>query len=236
MAKRIWVGLSALLLLGCLVMVAPHAAPADEVKKEVKKELSPEDKEAAEAGEEARQIGLATDLAEQGRKEKAPEMLLTAARILRSVHTSPGKDEPRVEGGTAEKQKPASLVEASDKLLQEARDMAPDDKAIADLADRIAKIKARGALGGPRSYRHFPGDGVSLTWYVRFRVGVPASVTVRGDGINTLTTVVQGPGGYYFSWTGRNAHTSWVPGVPGVTTITVTNDGPSRADYTMYHN
>ena len=61
-------------------------------------------------------------------------------------------------------------------------------------------------------------------------------MTIRGDGYHTLTTTVQGPGGYYYQWTGRNAATTWVPGVPGLTSITVVNNGPGACDYTMYHN
>jgi hypothetical protein len=171
-------------------------------------------------------------------------MLVGAARILRWIEDHPGTDEPTAEGGDAARKKGISLHELSDKLLKEAREMAGDDKAVLEMADRVARMekpkkeddKGRGALGGPRSYHHLPGAGTSLTWNVRFRVGVPASVTVQGDGVHTLTTTVQGPGGYYYRWTGRNASTSWVPGTPGVTKITVTNDGPGAADYTMYHN
>jgi hypothetical protein len=127
-------------------------------------------------------------------------------------------------------------VKASDKLLDEARMMAGNDAAIKLLADRVAELKTRGAVGGPRAYTHEPGEGVRITWTPTFRPGVPANITVRGDGVNRLRTVVRGPGGYYYEWTGYNAHTSWIPGVWGPTTITVTNLGPGAAFYTLYHN
>jgi hypothetical protein len=242
MTKRVWANIIPLFLLGCLLAVAPPAGAADE-KKESPEDKAEKDKLATEAADSVRQIGMALQLADYGRKEKSPEMLISAARILRWIEDHPGTDEPKAEGGDAAKKKSESLHGVSDKLLKEAREMAGEDKTVLELADRVANLKkpekgetSRGALGGPRSYHHFPGDGTSLTWNVRFRVGIPASVTVRGDGYHTLTTTVQGPGGYYYQWTGRNASTNWVPGVPGLTTITVVNNGPGACDYTMYHN
>jgi hypothetical protein len=231
MTKRVWKSVAPLFLLGCLLGVSPPA-PAEE-----KKEPSAEGRTATAAAESVREIGMALQLAEYGRKENSPEMLISAARILRKIRSTPGTDEPKAEGGDAAKKPAASLGDLSDKLLEEARKKAGDDKTILEMADRVAREeKARGALGGPRSYTHAPGDGVNLTWSVRFRVGVPASVSVVGDDVNRLTTTVQGPGGYVYSWTGHNASTSWVPGVPGFTTITVVNRGPGAAYYTMYHN
>lgn len=231
MSKFIWASVFPGFLLGCLLSVAPPAVA------EERKELSGEDKSAAAAAEVVREIGMAVQLADYGRKEKSPQMLIAAARILRHIHTTPGSDEPKAEKGEVAKQKPASLADLSEKLLDEARKMAGDDKTILEMADRVAKEeKTRGALGGPRSYTHAPGDGSVLTWNVRFRPGVPASVSVVGNGRNMLTTTVQGPGGYYFTWTGHNASTSWIPAVPGPTSITVVNDGPGPCYYTMYHN
>jgi hypothetical protein len=240
MTKRIWVGVASLSMFGFLAALAlPPGVGADEPK-EAPAEKEAKDKEAKVAGETVKNIGMAIQLAEYGRQEKAPEMLIAAARILRKTPPAkPGKDEPEAKGGNAkaEKRELASLVEASDKLLDEARKMAADDKVLLELADRVAKEDpTRGAIGGPRAYTHNPGDGVNLTWSVNFRPGVPASVTVRGDGVNRLRTVVRGPGGYYYEWTGFNANTNWVPGVWGPTTITVINLGPGAAFYTLYHN
>ncbi len=232
MSKSIWASVVPAFLVGCLLSVAPPAAA------EEKKELTGEDKTAAAAAETVREIGMAMQLADYGRKEKSPQMLIAAARVLRKIHSTPGSDEPKAEKGEAARQKPASLTDLSDKLLDEARKMAGDDKTVLEMADRVAKEeKTRGALGGPRSYTHAPGDGTVLSWNVRFRPGIPASVSVVGNGRNTLTTTVQGPDGYYFTWTGHNASTSWIPRpAPGLTTITVVNDGPGACYYTMYHN
>jgi hypothetical protein len=222
-----------------LAAAAPPAAPADEPKKdETEKEKAARDKEAAHRAESVRKIGMAGELAVLGRQDKAPEMLIAAARILRTATPArQGREEPKVEGGEAGKQKLASLVETSDKLLDEARKMARDDKAVLELADRVAKLEGeREAIGGPRAWTHMPGDGVRLTWSVTFRPGVPACVTVNGDGYRRLRTIVRGPAGYYYDWTGFNADTSWVPSVWGPTTITVINLGPGPVNYTVYTN
>jgi hypothetical protein len=238
MTKRIWVGMASLSVLGFLLAVGcPRGVGAEDPKEEPKEQKEAKDKASRREGDAVKNIAMATELAEYGRQEKAPEILIAAARILRkTIPARPGKDEPEAKGGGAEKRELASLMEASNKLLDEARKMAGDDKAVLELADRVAKEQTRDSIGGPRAYTHNPGDGVRLTWTVRFRPGVPASVTVRGDGANTLRTIVRGPAGYVYDWTGWNAGTTWVPGVWGPTTITVINLGPGAAFYTLYHN
>jgi hypothetical protein len=239
MTKRIWAGIASLTVLGFLLAVAsPPGVGAEDPKDESKEQKEAKDKAARRQADAVKDIGMAIQLAQYGRQEKAPEMLIAAARILRK--TTPavqGKDEPEAKGGSAEKRELTSLSKAAEELLDEARKMAADDKVILELADRVAKEDVtRGAIGGPRAYTHNPGDGVNLTWTVRFRPGVPASVTVRGDGVNTLRTIVRGPAGYVYDWTGWNAGTTWVPAVWGPTTITVINQGPGAAFYTLYHN
>jgi hypothetical protein len=230
MTKRIWASLAPLFLLGCLLAAGtPQAAGED---KKAEPEAKPN-----EAGKNVLLIGTAFNLVEYGRKEKAPEMLIAAARILRGIpQGKEGEEKVTAEGGDAARKTSPDLVEVSDKLLAEARKMAGDDKTVLELADRVAKEKGRGAFGGPRQYTHQPGGGVNVTWNVHFIPGQLASVSVAGDGVNLLRTTVRGPGGYSYSWTGYNASTSWVVGRDGNTTINVVNLGGSPAYYTVYHN
>lgn len=211
----------------------PSAAPADE-KKDDSVQVKPDP-----VSDDVRHIALAYDLADYGRSIKSPEMLISAARILRKIRTTPGKEKPTIEDGKDEKDdsdEPVSLVAESDKLLAEARKLAPDDAIIGELAERAAKEKTRGSVGGPRSHYHKPGAGVKLTWNVTFKAGQPASVAVQGNGKNTLTLTVTGPGGHYLYWSGPNPSVSWVPKVTKTYTISVTNDGPGACAYRMYHN
>jgi hypothetical protein len=184
-------------------------------------------------------ITSAYDLAAYGRKEKAPELLVSAAFVLRTVHVEKGDEKPKVEKGEESDGKPAeavSLKAVSDKLLAEAREMAAGDKLVLDLADRVTKEKTRESVGGPRSYYHQPGAGSTLTWNVTFYGGRPASVGVTGNGRNSITLTVQGPGGHYATWTGHNPQLSWVPNATKTFTVSVTNNGPGSCAYTFYHN
>jgi hypothetical protein len=81
------------------------------------------------AVETVRHIAAAYDLASIGRQEKAPEMLVAAARILRGFHAETGKGKATIEHGKDEKPTaaPPSLKDASDKLLDEAEQMAAVD-------------------------------------------------------------------------------------------------------------
>jgi hypothetical protein len=237
MTKRLWT--TALLLAGLagLVGLSGGLGAAD------KKDEAP----SAPAGagpNEAQQIAMAYDLADMGHRAKAPDLLVTAARILRRINPIDGTDQPAAEGGNDAKGEKVSLKEVADGWLAEARKMAPDDKAIAALADQAAKEDLvfppepgkRGTFGGPRQYFHRPGVGVALTWNLRFRGGQPASVSVQGNGRNTLTLTVRGNDGVFLTQTGPNPAANWVPAASAGYTVTVRNDGPGSAAYTLYHN
>lgn len=233
--KRIWVtGMALTILAAWLVGLGTVSrAPADDKKEDaVQVKADP-------VSDDVRHIALAYDLAEYGRKAKSPEMLVSAARILRKIRTTPGTEKPTIEGGKDEKEEKAeavSLLEESNHLLAEARKLAPDDALIGDLIERITKEKTRGSIGGPRSHYHKPGAGTTMTWNVSFAGGQPASVAVQGNGRNALTLTVRGPGGHFLTWTGPNPSLSWVPRQTKPYTITVTNDGPGACAYRMYHN
>ncbi len=193
--------------------------------------------------DEVRRIALAYDLAAYARREQENPnaranalALITAAGILRSVRTTEGKEKATVEKGTDEGGTPVSLKAESERLLKEAREMAKDSPDLLALVDETGKVKTRGALGGPRSYYHRPGVGTVINRVVRFRPGAPASVSVAGNGRNSLTLTVTGPAGHYSTWTGRNPSLSWVPRNQGPFTIAVRNNGPGAVGYTLYHN
>jgi hypothetical protein len=186
-----------------------------------------------------RHIASALDLAELGRKEKEPELLIAAARTLRMISTVPGKEKVEVKEGKDELKegdKAPTMTEMSDALLAEALKLAPDDKVIADLVQRVKETKTRESLGGPRTYYHRPGAGSTIVHTARFIGGRVGRVAVTGNGVNTLTLRVEGPGGAHWVWVSRNPSLDFVPGQTGVCTISVTNDGPGPVAYTLWHN
>jgi hypothetical protein len=232
MTKRFWLVLTAVGLCGTVLLgrgPVPKAGADDKKTEAVKHDP---------AADDVRHIAMAYELAEYGRETKSPEMLIAAARILRKIHATPGKEKSTVERGKEEAgdNEPVSLVKESDKLLAEARNLAPDDSVITQLVERTSKEKSRGAIGGPRSYFHRPGAGTTISTIVRFWGAQPASVAVTGNGRNSLTLTVTGPGGFYLTWTGPHPSLNWVPNAPQTYTITVTNNGPGAVGYTLYTN
>jgi hypothetical protein len=210
---------------------------ADEAKK------ANEPAKVDEAGEDVINIGLAFSLAEYGRKNKSPDSLVAAARILRKIRTTPLTDKPTDEAPKGEKPdkveagSEVSLVAESDKMLAEARKMAPDDKLIADLADRAAKEKTRAALGGPRSYSGAIRAGHTQTHNVSFRVGELASVTVSGNGVTFFRVKAINDAGVVVSEnSGRYVNLRWVPERTRAFRIVITSEGPGPSNYQFYTN
>jgi hypothetical protein len=175
-------------------------------------------------------------MADMGRETKSPEMLIGAAKMLRSISAKPGDAQATNDKGEKVKSgEGETLQKVAQDWLREAAKMAHDDKLISPLVQRILDEEAQGSFGGPRSYYHQPGAGSTLTWEVRFAGGQPASITVTGNGRNSLTLTVTGPG-YNYTWTGRNPSANWVPDRDRTYQIKVTNNGPGQAAYTLYHN
>src|SRR5947209_6228422 len=130
MTQRLWSTGIVLTLLGGLTagLGAPSTAPADD--------KAPANPAAAKAAEDVRNIALANELAEYGRKHKAADSLVTAARILRQIRTTPGTEKVAVTEGKEEPDtstEAPTLLDRSDELLKEARNMAPDDSLLGQL-------------------------------------------------------------------------------------------------------
>jgi hypothetical protein len=222
----------ALLLAGVTCLTLGPALLADEKEKPTKVESDP-------AADDVRHIASALDLAELGRKEKSPVLLIAAARTLRLIPTTPRKEKVEVKEGKDElkaNEEAPGMVKMSDDLLAEAMKLAPDDKVIADLVQRVKETKTRESLGGPRTYYHRPGAGSTIVHTATFRGGRVGRVVVNGNGINTLTLRVAGPGTGRWEWIGPNPSLDFVPGITGVCTISVTNNGPGPVAYTLWHN
>jgi hypothetical protein len=237
MSKLQWLAGVSLLALAGLVLVGP-AAPADEAKKaDEPAKLNP-------AGADVAHIALAYQLAEYGRKNKNPEMLVSAARILRHIKPTPGKENPKIEAPRGEEPKedkvsePVSLTAQSKALLEEAKKMAPDDATVAELIDRVNKDTAtRGSLGGPRSFTRFIRPGGVHAWGVNFVGNVPASVSVTGNGVTVFTLeAINERGSVAAASTGPYPSLCWPPAFTRHFTIRVRNDGPVPCTYTLYHN
>jgi len=226
--KRI---LTAGLALGLVALFVGTPQAADD-----KKADSAKSKE-AKAAEAVDAIGAAYRLADFGRETKSPEMLIGAAKALRSISSKQGDAEVTNEKGEKIKSGEGdSLQKVAAGWLAEAAKLANKDKLITDLVKRISDEEAQGSLGGPRHYYHRPGAGEVITWNVTFRGGEPASVSVAQSTGDSLTLTVTGPNGYSYTWTGHNPSVNWVPDATKTFTIKVRNNSRAATAYTLYHN
>jgi Sec-independent protein translocase protein TatA len=234
MSKHHW--LLGLCLIALSVLAAKFNAPArgDEETKEPA--ISP-------AAQDVANVAMAYRLAEYGRKHRAPEMLVSAARILRHIKGTPSNAKPEIEapkGEQAAEDKPAeaaSLMEESKKLLDEAKKMAPDDAIITELIERIGKEKTRGSLGGPRTFSGTLRKGSAHKWGVNFAGRQTASVSVTGNGVAIFSLeAINDAGRIVATSTGRFPSISWVPASTRHFTVRVRNVGGGVSGYTLYHN
>src|SRR5581483_9736556 len=106
-------------------LVLPGSAPADAPKERKS------DKTEKESAEAAAAVAMAYELAEYGDRERVPEALITAARILRTTPISAEKDKQRPREGSgdgpatlaAEAAEPADPRKVSDAWLARAEEM-----------------------------------------------------------------------------------------------------------------
>jgi hypothetical protein len=178
MYKRIlWAALAAAVALGLMTA----AAPADDKK--------PAEKPAAEGAapqpspplRALNGLELAFGLVHYARAHKTPEGLVTAALILHRTPTQPLQ--AKVEGA---KEAPAESGLAPKALLEEARAMRKDDKALAGVVDRARdelKEAPRGGHGPNMPYSgaySMAARGVIQVWKT-FPAGAAAVITVATD-------------------------------------------------------
>jgi hypothetical protein len=227
MTKRLLLTCALLALCGVLVgqPTAAQDNKADPVKTKEQK-----------AADAVSAIAAAYQLTDLGRETRSPEMLIGAAKVLLSISVKPGDATVTAEGKPIKSEKGEPLKKVAHGWLKEAAMMAPGDKAVNEMVQRLLDQESQGAIGGPRHYFHTPGSGAVITWSVNFIGGQPASISVAGNGRNTLTLTVVSAGGATHSSTGLNPAVSFVPSRTNVHTITVVNNGPGSAAYTLYHN
>ena len=231
------------LALGSALLLAV-AAPLTAQEKKGTNQAPPENAAQAKVSAEAdsvQQIHLAHSLIEYGRNNKAPEALITAARILAANGTVALEQKPTHEATPGapkgqKKDKPAS-DNSPKALLDEAKELSSNNPAVVVLANTVEL--PRGAV--PRA-KQIVGVVEPLdtdVYRITFRGGEVARVVVSGDGDTRLDVYVYdeddnpvasqvGPGDVCLA--------SWVPKWTGVFIIKVVNRGLQQNRYILVTN
>jgi hypothetical protein len=245
--------------LGGLALLAVVLAPA---RAEDRKLTRAEQEAKARAEDNAQvvvQLGLAHDLAEQGRRMKSPLALVAAAQLLRTIKTLPlpVKDRAKVEyepGATPAKEEeaeaPLSPAEEAELLLQDARVLADrqakahaltqqEHAAIETLIKQVKNAaQTRGARGGPQQRTGWLGPGQTHAWAIDFNGLTPEYVRVFGNGRTLLRLTVRNNRDVLKGEeTAYNPGGTWYSGPGGgVFTVRVTNVGNVGTSYRMISN
>jgi hypothetical protein len=237
---------SALALASVLLVAVPLMA--DDLKKNDEKkgtnqappEVASKAKPSADA-DAVKQLHLAHSLIEYGRKNKAPEALITAARILAAQGTSEMKEKPTHEKAAdapkADKKDKAASDNSPKALLEEAKKLSKDNPAVVALANSVEL--SRGAVGGPKRNVDVVAALATDQYKIAFRGGEIARVAVSGDGDTRLDLYIYDENGNLVTsqvGPGDDCLASWVPRWTGVFVIRVVNRGLLSNRYLILTN
>jgi hypothetical protein len=214
------------------------------------------DDKAAQRDTDVANIGLAMKLADLGRQADSPEALIGAAKILAKVKDlSEMKDvkpveepAPKTEADLKKAPKPGPVIkrdgdvkgtdfsEQIKKMIEEAKGMAKDDKALTSYIDSLKLEGSRGTVGGPRTTEHTVDVGKSETFTFRWLGGQQARVVVTGNG-NTLVHVHRTPDGFLEGgFQGKNVELYWTPAKDNDFTVRITNTTGKPVKYSLFVN
>jgi hypothetical protein len=229
--------------LGTALLLLASAIPLTAQEKKGPNQASPEAaakvKPSAES-ESVQQLHLAHSLINYGRKNKAPEALITAARIISAHGTVELKQEPTRKSAPDAPKSETSTPAADNSpkaLLAEAKKLSNNNAAVVALANSVEL--SRGVVGGPKSYvTTIPGlttDSYTFT----FRGGELALCSVNGIGLTRIDQYIYDQNGtlvYSQVGPGDQCLSSWVPLWTGTYTIRVVNRGLLPNVYTILTN
>jgi hypothetical protein len=238
---------SALALASALLLVAVPLMADDLKKTDDKKgtnqappEVAAKAKPSANA-EAVQQLYLAQSLIEYGRKNKAPEALITAARILGAHGTTEMKEKPThvktadaPEAAKNDKKAPDNSPKA---LLEEAKKLSNNNPSVVALANSVEL--ARGVDPGPQLKFSPLSPRGTEQYRFTFRGGEFAAVTVLGDGDTRLDLYIYDAGGNLVTshvGPGDKRLATWVPNWTGAYTIQIVNRGTRWNWYTLATN
>jgi hypothetical protein len=193
-------------------------------------------------------FNAAMEIAEAGRLQKDPLMLVAAARVVLSVGATPGKDESK--SGVTNKSKPTAAAATdkkadvaptpvADRLLAEATDLARDNQ-VALLLIRETQVAAgRGTTGGPHSHETRLLGRSYVEHSERFVRGQLAEAVLAGDGDTDVDIAIFDERGNRIcssTRSGDREYCSWTPAWTGNFTVRVTNYGSVYNDVAVLIN
>lgn len=213
--------------LGIVVSLAGLGTSAGEKKPDGKEEKKDTMRpKATQALKELQQLKAAFDLVEYGRKNKAPEVLIAAARVIGTSSLQPGKPDKEIK---VEKVVEFDPRKEAEKLLEEALEIsngAPIQAMVKSTREAIAD-RPRGPLTGPRSFSGFLGPKGNQTIPLALRGGEQTTGFVQSlDGVDMdlfVTGALTGANYGQDTSANPNATVTFFLNVPGLINFRVHN-------------
>lgn len=190
----------------------------------------------------------AMELAEIGRQQKDPLMLVAAARVVLAIGGTPGDDAgksgaadtAKPAGGSGAATKPdATAKPLAERLLAEATGYARGNEVTLGLIRETQASAGRGTPAGPHRHDVRLGSRKYVDYTERFVQGQLAEAGVAGDGDTDVDiTVYDANGNRICSSTrsGDREYCSWTPAWTGDFRIRVTNYGSVYNDVALLVN
>ena len=178
-------------------------------------------------------LRLSAEMARAGRRHGDPWLLASAARLRRSVATTPVSRPP--EGAD-------SAVPPDDEAatwIAEARRLGRYDRPLQAMLDEMERRIWRGRAGGPKISHAVVRPAASHSYAEAFRAGTAAAVYVEGDGDTDLTLRILARDGVTAcerAGPGDVKVCTWTPDQSGEHTIQVINRGVVANSYALATN
>lgn len=194
-------------------------------------------------------FNAAMEIAELGRQQKDPLMMVAAARAVQAIGGTPGEDASK--GGVADKAKPVAAATAVatraevpatplvDRLLAEATTFARGNEVALGLIRETQAGAGRGTTAGPHRHDVRLGGSKYLDYTERFVRGQLAEAAVTGDGYTNVDLVVYDASGNQICSSTRGGdreYCSWTPAWTGDFRVRVTNYGGTYNDVAVLVN
>ena len=183
---------------------------------------------------------LAYKLAHYGYRTKSPESLLVSAQILLDTPAQRGeleKKTEREEGALSEKKQfEHDPVSDPVKLLEDARAMAIDNKALLILIEEEKPVVLRAPVGGPTFHTDIVSGHSTDIYEVKLSGEEPTNIGIQGDGDTDLDCFVYDDNGHLIDSVENLSDTcsfGFTPLWPGQFTLRIRNRGKVNNQYIL---
>ncbi|PNW47903.1 UNVERIFIED_CONTAM: hypothetical protein BEN50_11565 [Euhalothece sp. KZN 001] len=209
--------------------------------------VSQEKGEPSEEAQQVENLHLAYNLAEYGRENEDPQMLIAAAKIVMETpvefltREKTSESDENTEASTTDNKPDEELPLSAMELLEEAREFAQSQPEVLAMIDNVEESAegSRGRVGGPARHVDRVLAYTTDQYRIPFRGGRRAAIAVRGDGDTDLDCYVYDENGNLVDSATDYSDTcllEWYPRWTGSFRLRIKNRGRVYNQYQLLSN